>query len=81
MSNGEGLKNDVPKNVEDTEIPQKTPKLETENQAVNKALAKQKSELGKSSSGYKVSTQEVIKWQLDSNDIEMPKVVNLLQKC
>jgi len=45
MSNGEGLKNDTPKNVEDTEIPQKTPKLETENQAVNKALAKQKSEL------------------------------------
>ena len=48
MTNGEGLKNDVPKNTEDTEIPQKTPKLETENQAVNKALAKQKSELGKS---------------------------------
>jgi len=44
MSTTEALKNDVTTgNVEDGKI--HTPKLETENQAVNKALAKQKSEI------------------------------------
>lgn len=45
MSNGEALQNDVPKNVEEDCKILTTPKLQTENLAVNKALAKQKSEL------------------------------------
>ena len=43
LSTAEALKNEITANVEDVKIA--TPKLETENQAVNKALAKQKSEI------------------------------------